>query len=77
MAMTPFLKKRNADSAIGVIHWDDINKEFKKDQEKLGEEAYHLYDDICGEEVYNVRRLEYIWQEERPFSIRMACAGQN
>mgnify|MGYP006091952199 CR=1 FL=1 len=48
MEMTPFLKKRKADDAIEVIHWDDINKEFKKDQEKLGEEAYQLYDLICG-----------------------------
>lgn len=77
MEMTPFLKKRKADDAIEVIHWDDINKEFKKDQEKLGEEAYQLYDLICGQEVYDVRRLEYIWLEERPFSIRMACAGPN
>jgi|TARA_B110000285_G_C14534872_1_gene342391 Mg2+ and Co2+ transporter CorA len=48
MEMTPFLKKCKADDAIVVMLWDDINKEFKKDQEKLGDEAYQLYDDICG-----------------------------
>ena len=49
MEMTPFLKKNKADDALEVIHWDDINKEFKKDQEKVGDEAYQLHDYICGE----------------------------
>ena len=77
MEMTPFLRRSKVDDAIEVVHWDNIKQKFRRDEEVVDGEAYHLHDTICDQKVHQVKRLEYIWQEERPFSVRMTCAGQH